>query len=173
MPTHDPWTRCPGTNCHRAYLLLPLQPHVVLDGCYTIDATCHFNRLVNVGPRTDEATSLHHAFEGFNIDLSLFQRRFAENSRLHWVESLLCWAGTLRSGRRRGRGLFVSIFTFATPCLVMPICLAAACERSSCRPCTYGPRSVIVTVTDWPVSRLVTLASVPSGSVRWAAVRAC
>ena len=59
------------------------------------------------------------------------------------------------------RGSFASILTFATPFLVRPICLAAACERSRCRPGTYGPRSLIFTWTDWPVSRLVTVAFVP------------
>src|SRR5712691_8898758 len=55
MPPHDPRSSCPGTNCRRADLRLPLQPHVVLDGFYTIDAARHFDRLANVGPRTDEA----------------------------------------------------------------------------------------------------------------------
>src|SRR5262245_43291934 len=34
------------------------------------------------------------------------------------------------------RGGVASILTFATPRLVRPICLAAARERSRCRPCT-------------------------------------
>jgi len=33
------------------------------------------------------------------------------------------------------------------------------------RPVTYGPRSWIVTCALWPVSRFVTFAVVPSGSV--------
>jgi len=36
-------------------LRLSLQPHVVLDGFHTLDAARHFDRLVNVGSRTDEA----------------------------------------------------------------------------------------------------------------------
>ena len=45
----------PGTIWRRADLLLTLHSHVILDGFHTLDATRHFNRLVNVGPRTDEA----------------------------------------------------------------------------------------------------------------------
>ena len=59
----------------------------------------------------------------------------------------------------------VSILTFATPSFDIPICWAAACERSIFRPFTYGPRSLIFTVTDFPVSRLVTTALLPMGKV--------
>ena len=44
------------------------------------------------------------------------------------------------------------------------------CGRSMQRPLTYGPRSVIVTVTACPVFLLVTLAVEPKGSDLCAAV---
>jgi hypothetical protein len=40
------------------------------------------------------------------------------------------------------------------------------------RPRTKGPRSVIVTATDFPVLLCVTRTLVPNGNVRWAAVKA-
>jgi hypothetical protein len=40
------------------------------------------------------------------------------------------------------------------------------------RPRTKGPRSVIVTTTDFPVLLCVTRTLVPNGNVRWAAVKA-
>ena len=70
-------------------------------------------------------------------------------------------------GFRRG---FVAIWTFATPSFSIPIFWAAARERSIFRPFTKGPRSLIVTATDFPVSMLVTTALVPRGNVGWAAV---
>jgi hypothetical protein len=50
-----------------------------------------------------------------------------------------------------------------------PRMLAAPGERSMTRVLTKGPRSTIVTVTDFPVARLSTLTRVPKASVRWAA----
>src|SRR5579862_3539863 len=55
--------------------------------------------------------------------------------------------------------------TLPTPLAVSPICLAAPCDRSSDRPWTNGPRSLIRTTTDLPVSGFITLTCDPSGSV--------
>src|SRR5207244_2245154 len=66
-----------------------------------------------------------------------------------------------------------STLTRAFPSFFRPIFWAAACERSMIRPLARGPRSLIVTCTAWPVSKFVTFAVVPSGSVRWAAVSCC
>ena len=52
----------------------------------------------------------------------------------------------------------------------MPISRAVAGERSTTRPFTYGPRSWMVITALRPVSRLVTLAVVPRGSVLLAAL---
>jgi hypothetical protein len=60
--------------------------------------------------------------------------------------------------------------TLPTPFPVSPICLAAPCDKSSDRPLTKGPRSLIRTTTDLPVSGFVTLTCEPSGSVFDAAV---
>ena len=60
--------------------------------------------------------------------------------------------------------------TLPTPLLVSPICRAAPCDRSSERPRTNGPRSLIRTTTDLPVSGLVTLTCEPNGKVLDAAV---
>ena len=59
-----------------------------------------------------------------------------------------------------------------TPDLTKPSSFAAAFDRSSTRPLTKGPRSLIRTTTDAPFFWLVTLSFVPKGSVRCAAVRA-
>ena len=61
--------------------------------------------------------------------------------------------------------------TLPMPLPVSPICCAAPCDRSSERPRTKGPRSLIRTTTDLPVSGLVTLTCEPSGRVLEAAVR--
>src|SRR6478752_150756 len=62
--------------------------------------------------------------------------------------------------------------TGATPAPFMLIAPAAADDRSITRPPTYGPRSLMVTTTDWPLRWLVTRTLVPNGSVLWAAVMA-
>src|SRR5206468_3505288 len=51
-----------------------------------------------------------------------------------------------------------------------PIARAAAGVRSITRPRTNGPRSLIRTITDWPLRRFVTRTRVPNGRDRWAAV---
>src|SRR5215470_17164227 len=53
-----------------------------------------------------------------------------------------------------------------------PSARAPAGVRSIIRPRTKGPRSVIVTITDFPVLRLVTFTFVPNRSERCAAVKA-
>src|SRR3954447_22591492 len=53
-----------------------------------------------------------------------------------------------------------------------PSCLAAASDRSSMRPLTNGPRSLMRTTTLRPLFWLVTLSLVPNGRLRWAAVNA-
>src|SRR5262249_46747457 len=53
-----------------------------------------------------------------------------------------------------------------------PRALAPALDRSMQRPLTYGPRSVIVTVTASPLFLLVTLTLEPKGSDLCAAVMA-
>src|SRR5438046_7943637 len=63
-----------------------------------------------------------------------------------------------------------STLTIAIPASMMPKALAAACDKSIMRPFTYGPRSLISTSTEPPVSILVTLALLPRGRVLWAAV---
>jgi len=60
--------------------------------------------------------------------------------------------------------------TLPTPFPVSPICSAAPCDRSSERPRTNGPRSLIRTTTDLPVSGFLTLTCEPSGSILDAAV---
>ena len=52
----------------------------------------------------------------------------------------------------------------------MPSKRAAAGVRSMIRPRTKGPRSVIVTMTDFPLFLCVTRTLVPNGRVRCAAV---
>lgn len=56
--------------------------------------------------------------------------------------------------------------------LEMPMACAAAGDMSMMRPRTKGPRSLIVTTTEFPVLRLVTRTLVPNGSDRCAAVKA-
>src|ERR1700752_340885 len=53
-----------------------------------------------------------------------------------------------------------------------PVAFAAASDRSIIRPRTKGPRSVIFTIADWFVVRLVTRTIDPIGSVSCAAVMA-
>src|SRR5262245_57279628 len=65
----------------------------------------------------------------------------------------------------------VSIRTRATPRL-RKASISAACEETSItRPRTKGPRSLMVTSTERPLSRFVTLTDVPKGRVRCAAVK--
>ena len=59
-----------------------------------------------------------------------------------------------------------SSFTFVTPRSTMPIVSAAEYDKSTDRPAIYGPRSLMRTVTDCPVSMFVTRSRVPNGSVR-------
>ena len=47
----------------------------------------------------------------------------------------------------RRRPLRPSISTFATPSLVRPICVAAACDRSSCRPLHIRPEHLFCMLT--------------------------
>src|SRR5712691_8282740 len=70
-------------------------------------------------------------------------------------------------------GVLASTLTSVVPSFFRPILLAAARERSMIRPLACGPRSSILTCTAWPVSRFVTFAAVPNGSVGWAAVSCC
>ena len=59
-----------------------------------------------------------------------------------------------------------STFTFITPRSTMPIVSAAKYDKSTDRPGIYGPRSLMRTVTDRPVSTFVTRRRVPNGNVR-------
>lgn len=68
-------------------------------------------------------------------------------------------------------GLIFATFTRPTPLCVRPISLAARSERSSVRPRTCGPRSLIRTTTDFPVVGFVTFAYDPRGRCLDAAVR--
>ena len=63
-----------------------------------------------------------------------------------------------------------STTTAATPARFMSSALAACGERSRMRPRVYGPRSLILTMTERPLSRFVTFAKDASGSERCAAV---
>ena len=58
--------------------------------------------------------------------------------------------------------------TLQTP--LQPIILAAALDRSKVLPFTKGPRSLITTITDFPL--YVTFTLVPNGNVLCAAVNA-
>lgn len=58
--------------------------------------------------------------------------------------------------------------TLQTP--LHPILFAAARDKSSDRPLTKGPRSLIITITDFPL--YVTFTLVPNGNVLCAAVNA-
>ena len=60
----------------------------------------------------------------------------------------------------------------AMPWPCMPMTPAAALDKSMMRPAMYGPRSLIVTVTDRPFARCVTRTRVPNGRVLCAAVMA-
>src|SRR3569623_214109 len=62
--------------------------------------------------------------------------------------------------------------TGATPCSFMPSCCAILGDKSTIRPSTYGPRSLISTTELLPFSRFVTLALVPKGRVLLAAILA-
>ncbi len=63
-----------------------------------------------------------------------------------------------------------AISTLPEPAREMPILSAAALLRSIRRFEWNGPRSLTVTITDWPLAGLVTRTCEPSGSVRCAAV---
>src|SRR5271154_1012521 len=63
-----------------------------------------------------------------------------------------------------------STTTAAPPAGSIPRSLAARGDRSMIKRWLYGPRSLILTITERPLSRLVTLAQDPSGSERCAAV---
>ena len=52
----------------------------------------------------------------------------------------------------------------------MPMACAAPLARSSVTPRVNGPRSLITTVTDFPLRGFVTVTCEPNGSVRCAAV---
>ena len=53
----------------------------------------------------------------------------------------------------------------------MPIARAALRVRSSVTPLAYGPRSLTVTITDFPVRGLVIISRVPNGRERCAAAK--
>ncbi len=59
-----------------------------------------------------------------------------------------------------------SSFTLVTPRSTMPIVSAAEYDKSTFRPATNGPRSLMRTVTDRPVATSVTRTRVPNGNVR-------
>ncbi len=82
------------------------------------------------------------------------------------LATLAAWADS----RAKAWGRFATALPAVAAFFVIPICWAAARERSILRPFTNGPRSLIVTSTDFPVSVLVTTALVPMGKVGWAAV---
>src|SRR3954471_4677598 len=60
--------------------------------------------------------------------------------------------------------------TLVTPLSTMPSASAAEGEMSTTRPRTYGPRSLILTVTNRPDETSVTRSLVPNGRLGWAAV---
>src|SRR5262249_29953952 len=81
--------------------------------------------------------------------------------------------GTTSSGTGRTRALLPSATTVrvtgTTPSTTEPISAAAAFERSTMRPATDGPRSLILTRTVLPFFSFMTSTIVPSGRERWAA----
>lgn len=68
------------------------------------------------------------------------------------------------------RSLTISSLTSDLPVFFIPICAAAAADRSITRPACKGPRSLTLTSTDLRLRMLVTRTLVPSGSDRCAAV---
>ena len=60
-----------------------LEPHVVLDGYYALDAAGNFNRLGNVSSGMYEAAQLNHALERLDVDFRNLQVGIFENSRFH------------------------------------------------------------------------------------------
>src|SRR5215469_17442830 len=76
-------------------------------------------------------------------------------------------SGATRAGCFASEGV---ISTRATPFLVIPSFCAARLDKSSVRPRTCGPRSLIRTSTERPFSGLVTTTCDPSGKVFDAAV---
>src|SRR5262249_34819944 len=79
-----------------------------------------------------------------------------------------CWKRKRRLISVREAYETTSAVTWPTPEPVRPTARAAPVERSSTRPFTKGPRSLIVTITLWPL--WVTRSLVPNGGERWAAV---
>ena len=63
--------------------------------------------------------------------------------------------------RTQGKWMMSSL-TLATPAFTMSRSLAAAFDRSMTRPATCGPRSLMRTTVDAPVSNRVTRTSVPN-----------
>ena len=63
--------------------------------------------------------------------------------------------------------------TRATPSRRIRSWSAAVLDRSMIRPRPNGPRSLIRTTMDCPVSMAVTCTDVPNGRLRWAATRSC
>lgn len=57
---------------------LLLEPHVILDRLYSLDAARKFNRFALIANGVDETAQLDDAFEGFDVDLGRFQRGFIE-----------------------------------------------------------------------------------------------
>ena len=53
----------PAAYRGRVDSLLPLRPHVIRDGFHPLDAACNFDRLVDIGLRTDATAQLHHALK--------------------------------------------------------------------------------------------------------------
>ena len=74
------------------------------------------------------------------------------------------------AGCRRGAAMVPSTVSVTGARPSEPIALAPAGVRSMIRPAMKGPRSLMRTITERPVLRLVTSTKVPNGSVRWAAV---
>lgn len=60
-----------------------LEPYVVLDGYYALDAAGNFNCSGNVSSGMYEAAQLNHAFERLDVDFRNLQVGIFENSRFH------------------------------------------------------------------------------------------
>src|SRR5947207_7435325 len=83
------------------------------------------------------------------------------------------WVGNVaglapNTSKRQTRAMQTAVW----PDPMKPSWVAAPRERSSMRPLTNGPRSLMRTTTLRPLFLLVTLSLVPNGKLRWAAVNA-
>lgn len=61
-----------------------LESHGILDRHHARDTARDLDRPINACLRADKTAQLNHALEGFDIDLSRFQRRLAKDCRLHF-----------------------------------------------------------------------------------------